>query len=101
MLLKSQFDTKEKSKILAGLAIAIVLISVPMSLQLFISGYGTHISIHIISIILGGFLTTIGIFTFKQFRSTRLFLVMCAFLTITIMETIVLSTLILNLDAYW
>lgn len=88
---KSQLDNKAKSRILAIVAITVLLVSVPLSLSNF-EHKGFHVSVHILSIILAAFLSTIGAITYKEFKNKRLFLVMCAFVTILIAEIIALST---------
>lgn len=50
-------------------------------------GHGLHAAIHIISIALGTFLCVVGLFTYRSFKTTRLFLMMCAFYAVTAAET--------------
>ena len=93
---KSQLDSKTKSKILIGSFLVVIAISIPFSLPDFLNGNGLHISIHISAIILAAFLSTVGLLTYKEFRTGRLFLVMSAFLTIMVAEITALTAFIFS-----
>ena len=93
---KSQLDNKTKSKILIISIIAVLMISLPLSFSNFMLGNGFHVSIHITAIILAAFLVVVGFLTYREFRTRRLFLVMCAFFAITIAEIVTLSTFVFS-----
>ena len=79
-------DTKGKSKTLLVISIVLILASLPVFLPHYIHGHGLHVSIHLASIILGSFLSVVGAITYLEFKTTRLFLMMCAFCAITTAE---------------
>ena len=85
---KSHLDNKDKSKILFLFAIILGVITIPLSLPHFIEGHGIHIGIHIVSVILGSFLSMVGVMTYLEYRTSRLLFVMFAFAAITTAEII-------------
>lgn len=93
---KSQLDNKTKFKILIGSFIAVILISLPISFSNFLNGNGLHVGIHIAAIILATFLSIVGLFTYKEFRTGRLFLVMSAFMVILVAEIASLSSFLIS-----
>jgi hypothetical protein len=84
----SHLDTKGKSKILFLFAIVLGVITIPLSISHFIEGHGIHIGIHIISIILGSFLSVVSAMTYLEYRTKRLFFILGAFSAITIAEIV-------------
>ena len=96
MLQRAAIDNKTKSKMLVGTVIGFLVISIPISLNSFFDGHGLHIGIHIGAIILGIFLTTVSLLTYKQFRTGRLLLVMCAFLSVVVAEIAAFSTYVFS-----
>lgn len=93
---KSQLDSKTKSKILIGSFLVVIAISIPFSLPYFLNGNGLYIGIHTSAIILAAFLSTVGLLTYKEFRTARLFLIMSAFLAIMIAEIAALTIFIFS-----
>lgn len=79
--------TNSKSKLLVILSIGICGATLPFAIPHIIVGHGLHAAIHIISMALGTFLSVVGLFTYKSFKTTRLFLMMCAFYAVTAAET--------------
>ena len=79
--------TRSKSKLLVILSISICGATIPFAIPHIILGHGLHAAIHIISIALGTFLSVVGLFTYKSFKTTRLFLMMCEFYAVTAAET--------------
>jgi len=97
---KSQLDNKTKFKILIGSFIAVILISLPVSFSNFLDGNGLHISIHIAAIILAAFLSIVGLLTYKEFRTGRLFLVMSAFMVMLVAEIVSLSSFLISTSPF-
>ena len=91
---KSQLDFKTKSKILLALTALVLAISIPFFMPSLSGVYRFHIGIHITAIILASFLSIVGFITYQEFRTTRLLLVMCAFVTITLAEMVALLSFI-------
>ena len=85
---KAQLDNKKKSKILFVISAILITVSIPVFFPHFTEGHGLHAGIHIASIILGSFLSVIGTLTYLDFRTKRLFLMMCAFFAITTAEIV-------------
>lgn len=83
---KVHLATKGKSKILLVISIALMFVFVPVFLPHYMHGHGLHVSIHLASIILGSFLSVVGAITYLEFKTSRLFLMMCAFCAITVAE---------------
>lgn len=80
-------DHRTKSKLLIISSLLIWLSSLPFAFPHILVGHGVYFVIHVASISLGAFLSLVGFFTYREFQTTKLFLVMCAFLAITIGET--------------
>ncbi len=79
--------TRSKSRLLVILSISICGATLPFAIPHILVGHGLHAAIHIISISLGTFLSVVGLYTYKSFKTTRLFLMMCAFYAVTAAET--------------
>jgi len=86
ILQKTELSKKTKVRLLSLSFAAISIISLPFVLSHILVGHGSYFLIHIGSIALGSFLSLIGIYTYLEFKTTRLFLVMCAFVAITMAE---------------
>lgn len=84
---KAPLTYKTKSKLLLISFLIIGLSSLPFAFPHILVGHGIYYMIHVASISLGAFLSLIGFFTYKEFRTARLFLVMCAFLAVTVAES--------------
>jgi len=82
----STLDNKTKSKLLGVLIVIGLLVLIPITSENLTDKNKFHISIHISSSLLGMFLSIIAFLTCLEYRTTRLFLVMCAFTTITSLE---------------
>lgn len=80
-------DYRTKSKLLIISFLLIGLSSLPFAFPHILGGHGAYFVIHVASISLGSFLSLVGFFTYREFKTTKLFLVMCAFLAITVGET--------------
>jgi hypothetical protein len=78
---------KSKSKLLLVSFLIIGLSSLPFAFPHIMVGHGIYYMIHVASISLGAFLSLVGFITYKEFRTTRLLLVMCAFLAVTVAES--------------
>jgi len=72
--------------LLVILSISICGATIPFAIPHILVGHGLHAVIHITSIALGTFLSVIGLFAYKTFKTTRLFLMMCAFYAVTAAE---------------
>ena len=83
---KVHLETKGKSKVLLVISIALLFAFLPVFLSHFMHGHGLHVSIHLASIILGSFLSIVGAISYLEFKTSRLFLMMCAFCAITVAE---------------
>lgn len=81
-------DGKTKIRILGLLSIAMSASLIPIFFPHFMHGHGLHMAIHIACIILGSFLSIIGTITYIRYKTTRLFLMMCAFFAITSAEVV-------------
>ena len=78
---------RTKSKLLLVSFLIIGLSSLPFAFPHILVGHGFYYMIHVASISLGAFLSMVGFFTYREFRTTRLFLIMCAFLAVTVAES--------------
>jgi hypothetical protein len=78
---------KSKSKLLLISFLIIGLSSLPFAFPHIMVGHGIYYMIHVASISLGAFLSLVGFITYKEFHTTRLLLVMCAFLAVTVAES--------------
>lgn len=85
--MQRMLDRKTKSKLLIVSSLLIGLSSLPFAFPHVFVGHGVYFAIHVASTSLGVFLSLVGFFTYREFKTTRLFLVMCAFLAITVGET--------------
>ncbi len=92
----SSMDIKTKYKVLLYSLVAVILATVPFSISSFQNGNELHILIHTCAIILSVFLSVVGVITYRSFKTTRLFLVMCAFVSICLAEITALSLLLLS-----
>ncbi|MCA9812672.1 MAG: hypothetical protein KC483_07400 [Nitrosarchaeum sp.] len=81
-------DNKGKSKILLLVSGVIITGSVPLFMPHFLHGHGFHTGIHIAGIILGSFLSIVGAITYLEYKTTRLLLVLFAFLAVTTAEVL-------------
>lgn len=98
---KIQLDSRKKLWILFSVSIILLASSIPIFFPHFMHGHGLHMGIHTASIILGSFLSVISIITYAEYKTTRLFLMMCAFLAITSAEAVfALNTVMLFWPAY-
>ncbi|AJW69903.1 hypothetical protein [Nitrosopumilus adriaticus] len=84
---KPTLSTKDKTNVLLILAAAILLISVPIGFEKIDSSERGYYAIHVVSLIFGSFLSVLGFLTYREFKSTRLLMVFCAFVAITIAES--------------
>lgn len=82
----SKLDNKSKFKILGILVLIGLVVLIPLTSENFTDENKIHIFIHISSVLLGLFLSVIALITYLEFKTTRLFLVLCAFATITVVE---------------
>jgi hypothetical protein len=79
-------NTRAKSKVLMISSLIIGLSLLPFTFQHILIGHGTYFAIHIASISLGTFLSIVGFFTYREFKAAKLFLIMFAFVAITVGE---------------
>ena len=91
---RSPIDMKTKSKVLFYSLIAVIISTAPLSFSSFSDGNELHVLIHTSAIVLSVFLSVVGFMTYRAFRTTRLFLVMCAFVSICLAEILALSLLV-------
>ena len=84
-----------KFKILGAIVAVSLLILIPLSSPNLSLENQYHVALHISSVIVGTFLSIMGILTYKAFRTTRLLLVMCAFMSITSLELFSIASFIL------
>jgi len=92
-LLKPALTIKDKTNILLVVAVAVLLISVPIGFEEIDSSERGYYAIHVASLIFGLFLSILGFLTYLEFRNTRLLMMFSAFVAITIAE----STSLINL----
>ncbi|MBS1268946.1 MAG: hypothetical protein MAG458_01682 [Nitrosopumilus sp.] len=81
-------DNKGKFKILTITTGILIALSIPLFLPHFEHGHGIHTLIHISGIILGSFLSVVGAITYLEYKTPRVFLIFCAFFTITVAEIV-------------
>ncbi|MBT8172795.1 MAG: hypothetical protein HKP26_04585 [Nitrosopumilus sp.] len=84
---KPTLSIKDKTNVLLIVAAAILLISVPIGFEKIDSSERGYYAIHVVSLIFGSFLSVLGFLTYREFKSTRLLMVFCAFVAITIAES--------------
>lgn len=82
----TRLDTRAKSKVLTISSLIIGLALLPFAFPHILIGHGAYFAIHMASISLGTFLSIVGFFTYREFKTVRLFLVMSAFAAITVGE---------------
>jgi len=87
MLQKPTISIKDKTNILLIVAVAVLLISIPIGFENIDSSERGYYAIHVVSLIFGLFLSIIGLRTYLEFRNTRLLMVFCAFVAITLAES--------------
>lgn len=92
----SRLDNKLKSKLLGILVLVGLAVLIPITSENLTDENKIHILIHISSTLLGIFLSLVAFVTFSEFRTTRLFLVLCAFTTITTVEVFSIISFILS-----
>lgn len=97
LLQNSTLSISGKSKILLVISVAVILATIPLGIQQIDSDTQIYYSIHVVSVILGGFLVAVSFMSFSEFRSNRLLLVTLAFLAITIAEIISLVNMVVSL----
>lgn len=83
---KPTLTNKTKSKFLFMFAVGILLISLPLGIQTVPVEERTYYGIHVVSVILGSFLSLVSILAYFEFRTQRLLLVTFAFIAITVAE---------------
>ena len=93
ILQKSTLGIKDKTNVLLIIAVAVLLISVPLGFENIESSERGYYAIHVTSLIFGLFLSILGFLTYLEYRNTRLLMIFCAFVAITIAE----STSLVNL----
>ena len=92
----SRLDNKSKSKLLGILVLSGLVILIPITSENFTDENKIHISVHIASTFLGLFLSLVAVITYFEFKTSRLFLVFCAFATITSVELFSIISYILD-----
>ena len=96
LLQVSRLDNKSKSKLLGILILVGLVIFIPLISENFTDENRIHIFVHISSVLLGLFLSIVALITYFEFKTSRLFLVMCAFATITSVELFSITAFILS-----
>ncbi|MBT8242675.1 MAG: hypothetical protein HKP34_03055 [Nitrosopumilus sp.] len=84
---KPTLTIKDKTNILLTVAVGVLLISIPIGFEKIDSSERGYYAIHVVSLIFGLFLSVLGFLTYREFKSTRLLMVFCAFVAITIAES--------------
>lgn len=87
MLQKPALTIKDKTNILLVVSVAVLLVSIPLGFEGIDSSERGYYAIHVVSLIFGLFLSVLGFLTYLEFKSTRLLMVFCAFVAITIAES--------------
>ena len=72
--------------ILLLISVVVLLISIPIGFDSIDTVERGYFAIHVVSLIFGMFLSVLGFLTYKEFKNTRLLMVFCAFVAITIAE---------------
>jgi len=86
MMQKSTISNEKKRNLLLIITCCTFLLSVGFSLSRNFSDDLIYFVIHTVSIILGLFLSIVSALTFSEFKTRRLFLILCAFVAITLAE---------------
>lgn len=73
-----------------------LVVLIPLTSGNFTDENKIHISIHISSTLLGLFLSIVAFVTYFEFKTSRLFLIMCAFATITSVEVFSIISFVLS-----
>ena len=84
---KPTLSVKDKTNVLLVIAVAVLLISVPIGFEGIDSSERGYYAIHVVSLIFGLFLSVLGFLTYMEYKTTRLLMVFCAFVAITIAES--------------
>ncbi|KAF6248016.1 hypothetical protein C6990_00815 [Nitrosopumilus sp. b3] len=84
---KPTLSIKDKTNVLLIVAVAVLFISVPIGFEKIDLSERGYYAIHVVSLIFGSFLSVLGFLTYREFKSTRLLMVFCAFVAITIAES--------------
>ena len=84
---KPTLSIKDKTNVLLVIAVAVLLISVPIGFEGIDSTERGYYAIHVVSLIFGLFLSVLGFLTYLEYKTTRLLMVFCAFVAITIAES--------------
>jgi len=92
----SRLTNQSKFKLLGILVLVGLIIFIPITSENLTDENKIHISVHISSTLLGFFLSIIAFLTYIEFRKTRLFLVMCAFISITTLEIFSIISFVLS-----
>ena len=92
----SRLDNRSKFKLLGILVLVGLTILIPITSENFNDENKIQVSIHISSVLLGMFLSIVAILTYYEFRTTRLFSVMCAFITITSVKIFSIISFVLS-----
>lgn len=85
-MLKPPLTIKDKTNIFLIVAVAVLLISVPIGFDKIDSSERGYYAIHVASLIFGVFLSILGFLTYIEYRNVRLLMVFSAFVAITIAE---------------
>jgi hypothetical protein len=83
---KPTLTNKTKSKVLLVLAIGVIMVSIPLGTQNVPEEQRIYYGIHVVSLILGSFLSIISVLAYFEFNTQRLMLVSFAFIAITLAE---------------
>ena len=85
---KASLTNKQKMKLLLGMAVGGMALFAAFSTFSNLRQDLTYFGLHLASVILGCFLSVVGALSFMEFRTKRLFLVMCAFIAISLAECV-------------
>ena len=86
ILQKPTLSVRDKTNILLLISVVVLLISIPIGFDSIDTVERGYFAIHVVSLIFGMFLSVLGFLTYKEFKNTRLLMVFCAFVAITIAE---------------
>ena len=79
------------------ISVTVILLTIPLGIQKIDQDTQIFYSMHVVSVILGGFLVVVSSLSFLEFKSNRLFLITLAFLAITMAEGISLVNMVIPL----